>query len=50
MITNLMNSYYAAFGHEVLKEIQTQVSSGGLKAELIRNKAKRCEAAARTPW
>ena len=35
-----MHSYYAAFGHEVLKETQTQVSSGGLKAELVRNKAK----------
>jgi len=43
MITNLRNSCYAAFRHEVLKEIQTPVSWSGLKAELVRNKAKRRE-------
>lgn len=47
MITNLVNSYYAAFGHEVLKEIQTQVYFGGLKAQLLRNKTKRYKLAAR---
>lgn len=31
------------------KEIQIQVSSGGLKAELVRTKAKRYEETARVP-